>query len=255
MKYQVIILSHTQTCSYQGYYSLHLSLSFSSPPSPSLSLSLSPLSLSNSIGDFHFLWECLRVVFSIFWGIPSQHGSLSSLRCIIHRLQVDQKVKVFNIGDEFLMHTFQAHLTNAIMDYFNITDPSDTIPHPCTLDWLQQQAQTLVHKLLSPSSSSDPIQQMHKSFLHVAYSYVDLRHAIRWENGPNIIRHWKWWLPRFLATGCTNYASEAIHLIANLTAIFPKHIAYIAIHNRTVNVPGKPGRGKPVDQLTEHYNL
>ena len=32
---------------------------------------------------------------------------------------------------------------------------------------------------------------------------------------------------------CTNYASEAIHLIANLTAIFPKHIAYTAMHNRT----------------------
>lgn len=143
----------------------------------SFPLPLSLLSLLNSIGDFHFLWECLRVVFSIFWGIPSQHGSLSSLRCIT-RLQVDQKVKVFNIGDEFLMHTFQAHLTTVIMDYFNITD---TIPHPCTLDWLQQQAQTLVHKLLSPSSSS---------FLHVAYSYVDLQHAIRWENGPNIIHHW-----------------------------------------------------------------
>ena len=44
MKYQVII-SHTQTCSYQGYYSLHLSLLFlpslSLPPSLPLSLSLS----------------------------------------------------------------------------------------------------------------------------------------------------------------------------------------------------------------------
>ena len=153
------------------------------------------------------------------------------------------------------MHTFQAHLITAIMDHFSTTDPSDTISHPSSVDWLQQQAQILVHKLLSPSSSSDPIQQMHKSFLHVAYSYVDLRHAIRWENGPQIIRHWKWWLPRFLATGCTNYASEAIHLIANLATIFPKHIAYIAVHNRTVSVQGKPGTGKPVDQLIEHYNL
>lgn len=78
---------------------------------------------------------------------------------------------------------------------------------------------------LHPVSSSDPIQQMHRSFLHVAYSYVDLRRAIRWENGPHIVRHWKWWLPRFLAAGCSNYASEAVHLIANLSAIFPKHIA------------------------------
>ena len=46
--------------------------------------------------------------------------------------------------------------------------------------------------------------------------------------------------------------SEAVHLIVNLTADFPKHIA---INNRTVNIHGKPGHGKPIDQLIEHYNL
>lgn len=129
------------------------------------------------------------------------------------------------------MHTFQAHLTTAIMDYFNTSNPSDTIAHPCTFDWLQQQAQTLVHKLqfiLRPY----PTDAQVIPYLY----YFDLRHAIRWENGPHIIRHWKWWLPHFLATRCTNYASEAMYLIANITAIFPKHIAYIAMHNRTVNV-------------------
>ena len=67
------------------------------------------------VGDFHFLWECLRVVFSMFWGVPSQDGSLSNLRSIIRWRNVDEKVKVFNVGDEFLMHAFQAHLTTAIM--------------------------------------------------------------------------------------------------------------------------------------------
>ena len=52
---------------------------------------------------------------------------------------------------------------------------------------------------------------------------VDSGRAIRWENGPHIICHWKWWLPLFLSTGCSNYASEAVHLIVNLTADFPKH--------------------------------
>ena len=34
----------------------------------------------------------------------------------------------------------------------------------------------------------------------------------------------------------------------------PKHLSYIAIHNQTVNLEGKPGRGKPLDQMMEHYN-
>ena len=207
------------------------------------------------IGDFHFLWECLRVVFSMFWGIPSQDGSLSSLRSLIRRLNVDEKVKVFNVGDEFLMHAFQAHLTTAIMEQLKLGDPSAHHDHPCSSTWLRSEAEKLVNQLLAPTENTDPIHNMHKAFLHVTYSYVDLREAIRWENGPQIIRHWKWWLPRFLATGCSNYASEAVNLIANMTADFPRHIAYIATHNRTVNTQGKPGHGKPVDQMIEHYNL
>ena len=52
-----------------------------------------------------------------------------------------------------------------------------------------------------------------------------------------------------------NYSTGAINLIAHLEADFPRHIAYIATHNRTVNTTGKSGRGKPIDQLMEHYVL
>ena len=47
----------------------------------------------------------------------------------------------------------------------------------------------------------------------------------------------------------------SVHLLTKLCADFPKHLSYIATHNRTVNVEGKPGRGKPIDQMTEHYIL
>ena len=185
----------------------------------------------------------------MFWGVPSQDGSLSNLRSIIRWRNVDEKVKVFNVGDEFLMHAFQAHLTTAIMEQLKLENPSAQYDHPCSLAWLRSEAEKLVNEVLAPTESIDPIKCMHKAFLHVGYSYVDLREAIRWEYGPHIIRHWKWWLPRFLATGCSNYASEAI---ANMTADYQKHIA---THNRTVNTTkGKPGHGKPVDQMIEHYN-
>ena len=55
----------------------------------------------------------------------------------------------------------------------------------------------------------------------------------------------------FVGTGRKNYAAEAVYLTVNLIASFPKHISYIAVHNRTVNMSGIPGHGKPVDQI-EH---
>ena len=56
--------------------------------------------------------------------------------------------------------------------------------------------------------------------------------------------------------GCCDVCSvECVHQIATLCADLPKHLSFIAIHNRTVNVEGKAGRGKPLDQMIEHYNL
>jgi hypothetical protein len=40
-----------------------------------------------------------------------------------------------------------------------------------------------------------------------------------------------------------------------IVADFPKYIAFIATYNGTVNTENKPGRGKPIDQMMEHYNL
>ena len=78
------------------------------------------------VGDFHFLWECLRVIFLMFWGSPAQVGSLCNMREIIRRLQVDKGVKVFNVGDEFLIHVFKAHFKASILPVLNIQTSSDT---------------------------------------------------------------------------------------------------------------------------------
>ena len=194
----------------------------------------------------------------MFWGSPAQTGSLCNTREVIRRLQVDKGVKIFNIGDEFLLHVFKAHFKATILPILNIQTPSASISsHPLSQEWLHDIAEKIVRDVLMirPSPSTDPVYDFHRYLLHHMYMYIDLREAIRWENGPQIIRHWKWWLPRFLATGCWNYAAESLNLIANLEADFPKHISYIATHNRTVNTSGVAGRGKAIDQFIEHYNL
>ncbi len=201
------------------------------------------------------MWECLKVIYMMFWGIPAQPGSLCNLREITRRTQVDKSVKVFNVGDEFLVHTFKAHLNASILTVLDLSSTSDLIDHTTSKEWLQDTAEKLVTKILMPHQPDDPVYHLHSAFLHHAFLYIDLREAIRWENGPQIVRHWKSWLPQFLGTGRKNYAAECVYHIANLSADFPKHMAYIATHNRTVNMYGQPGRGKPVDQLNEHYNL
>ena len=208
-------------------------------------------------GDFHFLWECLKVIFLIFWGSPAEQGSLCSMREQIRRNQVDKNVKVFSTGDEFVMHMFKAHLAARVCTKLALKSTSDNVEHEKCLTWLQSTAEDLVSHTLMPTHTtpSDTTYGMHRAFLHLAFLYVDLRNAIKFEDGPHIVRLWKLWLPRLIGTGRNNYAVECVHLIANISAELPKHLSYIATHNRTVNTEGKAGRGKPVDQMIEHYNL
>ena len=206
-------------------------------------------------GDFHFLWECLRVVFTIFWGTPSETGSLCNMREFVNRKLVTKTIKVFNVGDELLIHCFKAHFIASICSILGVTSPADHIEHPADLEWLKTKAKYIVQHTINPIESCDSVYSKHRAFLHLAFLYIDLRRAIRWEDGVHIIRHWKLWLPRFIGTGCKNFSTEAVNLIAHLYADFPKHIAYIATHNRTVTSTGKVGRGKPIDQVMEHYVL
>ena len=46
-----------------------------------------------------------------------------------------------------------------------------------------------------------------------------------------------------------------VHLLAGLCADLPKYVAYINTHNCTINIEGKPGQGKPINQMMEHYVL
>ena len=134
------------------------------------------------------------MIFLIFWEPHGNHGSLSSMRDKINRKQVDKGVKVFSTGDEFLVHTFKAHLAARICSCMELQSISDVIPHDKSLQWLQTTAEKLLPETIKPTNSIDPVYVMHRSFLHTSFLYVDLRNAIRYEDGPHIVRLWKLWL-------------------------------------------------------------
>ena len=171
-----------------------------------------------------------------------------------NRTLFDKAGKTFSVADEFVIHAFKAHLIAAACAHFNVKSPSETIPHDQTQEWLISTAKCIVETSVLPKPHKDQLHDLHSSFLYAGFLYADLRNALKFE-GDQIIRLWKHWLIYFLGTNRKNYANEALNLLCNLKATFPRHIAYIATHNRTVNTSGKAGHGKPTDQMLEHYNL
>ena len=152
-------------------------------------------------GDFHFLWECQHILLQYFWGNPSAIGSLSNLRQCIEQLGVDKKGKVFSTGDEFLVHTLHGHLAASICTHLNIASMDDDVGKETSIEWLKSKAISVVEASIMPTNSSDPAYSMHRCFMHSAFQYVDLQNAIRYEDGPEIIRSWKHWLLYFLGAG------------------------------------------------------
>ena len=147
--------------------------------------------------------------------------------------------------------------------HFGIETRHDTIqlPKDNQTEWLRATAEEISIKTIYrkdpglQEEEEDEAYMFHRAFIQMGFLYVNLREAIRYENGPEIIRMWRYWLLYFLGAGKTNYSSEAANLLVNLAANWPSEIAYIHTHCRTVNMQGKPGRGKPVYQQIEHYNL
>ena len=144
------------------------------------------------------------MIVDTYWGQPSLTGSLCHLREYINRLTVDRKAKTFSIADEFVCHTFRAHVLAAVCDQLHIQSPSDPVAHDPTLEWLEKTVTSIVDNTLTPPlcASEDPVYGLHRSFVVTAFLYSDLRQAIQFEK-------------RFLGAG-KNYSTEAAHLICKV---------------------------------------
>ena len=213
-------------------------------------------------GDFHFTWECLKVIYLTFWESPQHLGSLTHLSNLINRSNVTIAVKHFQQADEFIKHALETHLTAALLKFLKVSNTSsqvvldETAP---TDQWLHQTAERFANEVLvvptdEDDANADHMHNFHKSFMQMALLYEDLRNAIKHEDGPRIIQHWRIWLQYFLASKRTNYSNEAANLLANLKAEFSKWLAYLVVHNRTINSSWRPGHGKTIDMAVEHHN-
>ncbi len=106
------------------------------------------------------------MVYTIIWGSLTQAGSLCSLRETVQWKQVDKQVKVFNVGDAFLVYFFKAHLRARICHLLKLKSPDDSIEHVKSLQWLKEKAESLLEDTLYPQRAEDQAYSFHWAMLH-----------------------------------------------------------------------------------------
>ena len=136
--------------------------------------------------ETHFLWECQKVILQSFWGGPTISGSISNLRQVVERFGVDQKGKIFSVGDEFVIHVFHSHFAASICEELNIESLDSSITSENTNEWLRSTAESMVRSTIMPTGTADPAYAFHRSLMRAGFFYTDLRNAIRFEQGPDI---------------------------------------------------------------------
>ena len=57
---------------------------------------------------------------------------------------MDKGVKVFSVGDEFLLHVFKAHFKASILPLLNVHTTSDSVSHQLSKAWLHDMAEKIV---------------------------------------------------------------------------------------------------------------
>ncbi|KAK1230299.1 hypothetical protein PQX77_006614 [Marasmius sp. AFHP31] len=91
-------------------------------------------------------------------------------------------------------------------------------------------------------------------FLRDALYSFELRRAVKAGDSGRVVQVLKIWALSFRGNGRTKYAYEMLHLIHNLTHVWPKEVVKIVLNNWLVNTTGKENRFLEVDLLQEHLN-
>ena len=147
---------------------------------------------------------------------------------------------MFNVGDEFITHAFKAHLIGRICTLLKLKSLDDDIQHDISVKWLRDTAEMMVPKTFFPESSEDPVLKILCTTFTGPFCTWPFCTLGKWPAHPKAVDPPLRWHR---------------HEMKNIANVRAEFAAYIVSNNRTVNMQGKPGKGEPLDQLIEHYNL
>ncbi|KAF8056881.1 hypothetical protein FPV67DRAFT_1430943 [Lyophyllum atratum] len=133
------------------------------------------------------------------------------------------------------------------------------------LRWRRTQAEKLYASQENSNTASQPSSTMPRDgdmvfenavlFLRDALLSREFTDAVKAGDSGRVVLVLKTWALSFRGSGRTKYAHEMLHLIHNLTSVWPKGIRQIVLNNWLINPTGKPNSFIEVDLMQEHMNF
>ncbi|TFK65150.1 hypothetical protein BDN72DRAFT_962706 [Pluteus cervinus] len=105
-----------------------------------------------------------------------------------------------------------------------------------------------------PLTQGDIVYENVCLFLRDSLTSREFTEAVKSGDSGRILLVIKIWALSFRGSGRTKYAYEMLHLIHNLTHVWPKPIREIVLHNWLLNPTGNPNSFVELDLVQEHLN-
>ncbi|KAI0349084.1 hypothetical protein OH77DRAFT_1525930 [Trametes cingulata] len=145
------------------------------------------------------------------------------------------------------------------------TVPQASVPHPTAPPASLNEAASVPKTSVSVCTGvqahdlqltvGDVVHENMCLFLRDALVLREFTDAIKGVSSGRILRVLKLLALMYRGSGRMKYAHELLHLVHNLTHIWPKPLRDVMIKNWLVNPSGKPNSWVPVDLLQEHINF
>ncbi|KDR71311.1 hypothetical protein GALMADRAFT_39882, partial [Galerina marginata CBS 339.88] len=121
------------------------------------------------------------------------------------------------------------------------------------LRWRRRQATALSPECLT-LREGDMVFENAVLFLRDALISREFTDAVKSGDSGRVVLILKTWALSFRGIGRTKYAHEMLHLIHNITHVWPKAVRDIVFNNWLINTTGNPNSWVEVDLMQEHMN-
>ncbi|KAI0763972.1 hypothetical protein BD413DRAFT_483338 [Trametes elegans] len=229
-------------------------------------------------GFFHYQMAGAHGVLHTHWGDPSL-GTQDPASLSFHNAVLDRKPVVLSSLPPYrtcrdlifvslyarILHCLELVSGHDLDNYASATSFDQFQEHAATIEALRSDRD--VTGLQAPSSSAaHPLHPSSDSLGDIVYENAVLflrdtlllRHfadCIKSGTSDHLVTVLKLWAIGFRAMGRMKYAHELLHLIHNLTHVWPRPLRCVIMNNWLVNTTGNVDGFIPVDLLQEHLNF
>ncbi|KZP08017.1 hypothetical protein FIBSPDRAFT_914360 [Athelia psychrophila] len=207
-------------------------------------------------GLFHAKIADMHGFFVTHWGKPNagtrNPGSLSFHNTVLHRNPILlTSLPPFRTLRDLTFVSLYARVLHCLL-LVSGKQSLDEYADSATWKGLQTDAEKILHQ--HKGIGGDMVLENAILFLRDALISREFTDAVKAGDSGCVLLVLKVWALSFRGSGRTKYAYEMLHLIHNLSNVWPKPVCKLVLDNWLLNPTGKPNSWVEVDLMQEHMN-